>query len=559
MIKITAKLRIGEKVGLGFALIGLLFLAVVWQYHKTYSQSLANYQRLHQVDEVKKSHAQKIANRIFEARVAEKEFLLQREEKFVSEVGDHIKAGKHLITELAKIDPSIAENANRMADDVHVYYEHFLSVVEAWRIKGLDHDSGLQGAFRDTVHELESIANRFNSGPLYLQLLRILRAENDPDLAPEQLYPLIEAFTKQLTGSSLPEDIKSELLAETKAYRQGLEAVSGPSPMQANAVGREGYRTQATRIEEMITRYYVPDFDASILQLRRREKDYLLRHDKVYVDMALAEITQVQEEIDSSLISDENKSHIKLLMDRYQRDFLALVAQNDRIDRLIEQMNEAVERINRLAQLNVEAADQAMALSFEEVNSAAMENERLMYQSVVLATLLAIGFVVFLTRSIARPLRKMIGLLDQMVYEEPSERMPVDPKGRDEVNAMAISLNAMADHKQRFVDWWKSSMAEADACNRFKEAMTSHSGEFASSGLEAVSDDLKAAILSKKDLFTNQCEGMEQLTGTILDRTDELLKSKPSGDALMAIDSIRHSAKAINNFLEIITNQETRG
>jgi hypothetical protein len=32
-------LRIGEKIGLSFGLVGLLFLGVMWQYHTTYGRS----------------------------------------------------------------------------------------------------------------------------------------------------------------------------------------------------------------------------------------------------------------------------------------------------------------------------------------------------------------------------------------------------------------------------------------------------------------------------------------------------------------------------------------
>jgi len=42
-------------------------------------------------------------------------------------------------------------------------------------------------------------------------------------------------------------------------------------------------------------------------------------------------------------------------------------------------------------------------------------------------------------------------------------RTPTVSGGRDEVNAMAQSVNIMADHKARLVEWWKSSMRAAEA------------------------------------------------------------------------------------------------
>ncbi|MEN8167748.1 MAG: hypothetical protein ABFR65_09775 [Pseudomonadota bacterium] len=566
MLKIITKLRIGEKIGLGFALVGLLFLAVVWQYHATYSQSLFNYQQLHSIDEVRKSDALKIANSLHEARVAEKRFLIQRDEASIIEVDSHIKDANGLVTELSAIDNSTRDDASRMAELLQTYHEHFLSVVDAWKTKGLDHDSGLQGAFRKTVHELESIAGQFNSGPLYLQLLQIRRAEKGLDLEREeqyriQLLPLVDDFEQLLTDSRLKQAVKSELLKETETYRDAIERYAQTAVTEEEArtgKGQGQYQLAAGRMEAVLNRYYVADFETNILQLRRREKDYLLRHDQRYVAMALEEIEHINDKIDISLITDEDKKHIKVLMDRYQRDFLALIEQNDRIDQLIERMGQTVESINQLVQLNVIAADQAMHKGFSDVNAASEENKRLMYWSVAAATLLAIGCVVFLTLSIARPLRTMVGLLDKLAYEEPMERMPFDPSGRDEVNAMAISLNTMADHQKRFIDWWKTSMAEEDACEKLKRVLRGTTNEIPGENLAEVSDELKTAIFSKKGLFSTQCQGIEQLSSTITERADELLRNKPSGDTLMALDSIRHSAQAIKNFLEVVSVQETQ-
>ncbi len=556
MVKLTAKLRIGEKIGLGFTLVGLLFLGVVWQYHTTYNRSLTSYQQLHHVDEAKKSHALKIANSLTAARVAEKRFLIQPDLVFVDEVGKHIDQAERLVSKMQNIDPSSALNAERMTAFIQTYHEHFKTIVEAWERKGLNHDSGLQGAFRQTVHELESIANRFNTGPLYRQLLQIRRAEQGLDS--ERITPLVDEFEKRLSASSLEPNVKSELFARTQAYR---DAIAGTlrTTHPAEQIDRQtnGFQALADDLETLVNRYYVPGFVTSILQLRRREKDYLLRLDERYVDMALEEIRYLTERIDSSSIPAEEKSYINNLIDKYQQDFLALVAQNDRIDQLVQLMRLAVQNINALVEENVSEADQGMNQGLLDVNNAALNNERLMYLTVAAATLLAVGFAVFLTLNIVRPMRKMVGLLDQMTYEEPTERMLVDLNGRDEVNAMAISLNTMAEHKKRFMQWWRTSMAEEEACKKLKQALLSDAQGLPISSLDAAKDDLKSALLTKKGLFTTQCEGIEQLSSTITEKADELLKGKPSGDTLVALDSIRHSAQSIKNFLEIVSSHET--
>lgn len=62
----------------------------------------------------------------------------------------------------------------------------------------------------------------------------------------------------------------------------------------------------------------------------------------------------------------------------------------------------------------------------------------------------------------------MAGLLDRLTHESPSERIAVDPDGRDEINHMAIAVNTLADHRARLIQWWRASMQEAAALRELR-------------------------------------------------------------------------------------------
>ena len=76
--KFSSKLRIGEKIGVGFALVGLLFVGVVWHDHRTLRAVLGDYHQLQAVFEVRKSLALEMEIEMAAARDAEKSFLIQR-------------------------------------------------------------------------------------------------------------------------------------------------------------------------------------------------------------------------------------------------------------------------------------------------------------------------------------------------------------------------------------------------------------------------------------------------------------------------------------------------
>lgn len=80
MARFSSKLRIGEKLGLGFGLVGLLFVGVVWHYQQTLGAVLDDYRQLHDVFERRKSLAFEIEIDMAAAREAELNFLSQRKE-----------------------------------------------------------------------------------------------------------------------------------------------------------------------------------------------------------------------------------------------------------------------------------------------------------------------------------------------------------------------------------------------------------------------------------------------------------------------------------------------
>ena len=81
----------------------------------------------------------------------------------------------------------------------------------------------------------------------------------------------------------------------------------------------------------LLSAHLIPDLSRDILQLRRREKDYLLRDDKRYINMALQELQGMKNQIETSGISADDKIRLLGLLANYEKDFLALVEQNDHI------------------------------------------------------------------------------------------------------------------------------------------------------------------------------------------------------------------------------------
>lgn len=548
MKRLYMQFRIGEKVAISFGLVGLLFFAVIWQYNQTLQRSLGDYKQLQEVFAAKKSHALLIENHMLGARLAEKDFLLRRSDESAVAVTESLNRVLMQTDALSQVDPQGTDTGARITDLVRTYQQRFDAVNEAWRSKGLDHNSGLQGAFRDTVHELEAKAEHFKVDGLYLLLLQIRRGEKDLGLRREAQYRdkvigLIGAFEDRIKTSDLSTRLKQSLLREATAYRETFLTYAGQVLTQQDIRGGKGsFRQAAHRIEALLNTHYVPDLGRNILQLRRREKDYLLRGDHQYVEMALRELEQIHARLDNSAITETDKKEFEALLAAYRRDFLALIEQNQEIDRLHSEMRITVAEMSPLLKSNVMEADLAMRESTERIQTSSATDARFMLWVAALAALLGVVSTVIITRSIARPLRRMAGLLDQVAYEEPIERIPTIPGGRDEVNAMAQSVNSMADHKSNFIDWWKSSMRETEACEQV--ALQPDSTE-AREGLEQSQRD-------KQVLARELQEKIRTLILSVSEHAKRLEQKHSHGTRMAEIQEIEQAANSALAILRVM-------
>ncbi|MCF7984870.1 MAG: HAMP domain-containing protein, partial [Thiohalocapsa sp.] len=469
MSKLATRLRIGEKIGLGFGAVALIFLAVIWYYDMSLRGVVDDYQRLHGIYGERQARAFAIESHLVHMLHAEERFLRDRDLALAAEARAQAAALQEQAAKLADIDRPSRATAEQVRALTTEFVSRFDAIVEAWRIRGLDETSGLQGAFRRAVHELEERAGHYNVDGLYLLLLQSRRGEKDLGLRREQRYlERVRALTTEMASaveaSELAAPMKARLLEEVAAYRAALEDYAD-DVLAGEAIegGKGPFRDAAHRIEALLSSHHVPGLEAEILQMRRREKDYLLRGDAAYVDMVQGIADGIRQRIDASAVAEDQKDALLGLLEGYRRDFLSLVEQDRRIAQLTEEMYRAVNRITPLAEANLADASRAMQTHGSEMAEASAKRTRLAAAIALAAALLGAALAALITNRIVRPLRRMAGLTDRMTRENPSERIPTDPIGRDEVNAMAIALNTLADHRAKLLRWWRSSMKEAIA------------------------------------------------------------------------------------------------
>jgi methyl-accepting chemotaxis protein len=256
--RLSSRLRIGEKIGLGFAVVCALLFGVVWYYHQTLRSVASDYTHLLAVFETRKSLALEIEIEMAAARDAEKAFLSKHQESFAREVDDHLQTLFGKLALLAAVDEHSRQTVDQLLPLLTGYRDSFHAVADAWRSMGLDENSGAQGAFRSKIHRLHELSARYSVDRLYAALLQLRRSEKDLALRRdpsygEQVRRQLAEFARMIKDSGLPPGIQANLLSDLRLYAQSFERFARDVLAGGSANGGKGtFRDAAHRIEELV-------------------------------------------------------------------------------------------------------------------------------------------------------------------------------------------------------------------------------------------------------------------------------------------------------------------
>ncbi|MFA7325459.1 MAG: ATP-binding protein [Candidatus Kapaibacterium sp.] len=151
--------------------------------------------------------------------------------------------------------------------------------------------------------------------------------------------------------------------------------------------GYEGdFRRNVHHLEDLLEKEHLDQLTISMLQVRRSEKDFILRRKEYYVDKVLKMINKLKkqtEEINNEII---NKDSIILLSNDYKSTFLKLVKILETIDNRNISMNKIESDLNSI-----------LTHKIEGLNSEIHEFSKIMYVSYLLfiVSLAFISFVMY--------------------------------------------------------------------------------------------------------------------------------------------------------------------
>jgi len=216
--------------------------------------------------------------------------------------------------------------------------------------------------------------------------------------------------------------------------------------------GLEGqFRTDVHNIEDRIyDRKGLEPLVITMLQIRRREKDYLLRGDQEYVDNVHQYVSDLKQQIATSdLLEPTEKKEMATLTDQYLISFDTLVGKDVEIAASIQAFRDAAHIMEPLVEkiANIGSEFSQLDVSRAQTNS----TQTLLYSSITLivALLVAVFLSVALSRQITQPVRVLTAAAHELETGNYDSRAEVI--SGDELGTLASAFNSMAKQLKQSV------------------------------------------------------------------------------------------------------------
>ncbi|MCH2393128.1 methyl-accepting chemotaxis protein [Oceanibaculum sp.] len=171
---------------------------------------------------------------LLDARRAEKDFLIRREDRYVERHGKIIDNASGMIgglaTSLARTDAALAEKLREIGAGLDTYRQRFAAVVESQRRLGYKETEGLEGNLRAAVHAVETRLKEYEQAELAVLMLMMRRHEKDfmLRLTPKYIEDIAQrkiAFTALMAETdSIPPATKQEITGLLNSYQDAFNA-----------------------------------------------------------------------------------------------------------------------------------------------------------------------------------------------------------------------------------------------------------------------------------------------------------------------------------------------
>jgi CheY-like chemotaxis protein len=391
-----------------------------------------------------------------ESRKNEKSFLLYKKETYADLVFEDLENIQQYAREVVQRSKENGNNevstlAENIEGVISSYKETFRNIVDANILKGLTPESGLQGKFRNAAHELFDVhISEHAIADLLIAIIDLNRLEiayvhSGKKTEQDKFQRAIEAFAKTLASHEMRPTYSTLLNANFQQYRKATTQHFHEVNIDRKEKLRQEMAVDIANLEKEISSIYVPGIRAMVLQMRRHEKDYLLRGELEYVQKTKEIIKLLLEAIEGAGMAEEDVVGTSRYLNVYLENFNALVEEDRQITLLNNTLEGLAKKVEALCIKIIDASLSASKIDLRHAEDNLKLVNRAMLAVCFLAVIVGLLLSTLISRSIIRPLDVLLGGIRSLNEGDLTKRIPYNINDQTETGILSGMFNRMAD------------------------------------------------------------------------------------------------------------------
>lgn len=281
-----------------------------------------------------------------------------------------------------------------------------------------------------------------------------------------------------------------------------------------------------------------------MLQLRRSEKDFMLRFDLKYLTRFEDGVSELERQIRNENLASSDQSELLRLLAIYKSKFKSLVDEQvalglDLGSGALGKMRDSVKQSDDLVTLITTATKQ-------QVESTAAKTQMLAIIIFIVASLLVMILVYFTSRSIIVPIERVYHTINE-IRRNNNLRLVIEHSGKDEVTTMTIDFNSL-------ISDFKKLIYEVNTALTTLNIATEHLSESTAATSSGMQEQLHEA-----DMVATAATEMQATIQDIAHNTEAAAKKAESTNqsAQQGRKEVEATVKQINQLSDSLGNAST--
>ncbi|WP_105188548.1 methyl-accepting chemotaxis protein [Pseudoalteromonas sp. T1lg48] len=322
-------------------------------------------------------------------------------------------------------------------------------------------------------------------------------------------------------------------------------------------------RSAVHKVEELLEQQQNFEMLALMLQLRRAEKDFMLRLDSKYFDKFEQHFARLEGQIAIADFDSNYRSRLTALLNQYHLKFKALVEAQQALGFNLE--SGALGQLLASVEASDKLATEVLLSTKEQIDTQMRSAQAVAIITLVLAALLVVVLLVMTSRAIIQPINSAVAAIAR-IRQESDLSLQIPVQGNDEIAELSKNINALTSDFRGLIFDVNSALetlngATAELANttastssgvqeQLQEAdMVATAATEMQATIQDISSNTEEAAMRAQTTNDNAAQGRQEVESTV-SRIAEL--SESLGGASGVVGQLEKDADTIGSVLDVI-------